>query len=112
MVKDVVLDVRVRHGRADNNLPVPPGVVEGEGVVQDVQARGGVGIELNIPAVDVVVKDVVDDGNVVALVDVNPVVVVLVIGLGGGPPVFARRIAADVVDQVVRDQDVIVRDGV
>src|SRR5207244_970095 len=56
-------------------------------------------------------EDVVADDDVVAARQIDPVVVVLPVGVAGVAAVLPGRVPADIVDQVLLDHDVVIDEG-
>ena len=113
LVKDVIGDVGIRdaHRAIDNDRPQLAWVLiaESERVVKNIHPRAGIRVHLNRPPLLDIVDNIITDRNIVAPAVVDAVIVVLIETIGIAS-VLSGREAADVVDDVAFQQNVVLID--
>src|SRR5262249_10606900 len=108
--KEVIDDPPVSRRRRDDDVTCAVWVGEGERIIQDAQSLDRAGINLDGPAVPMIVEDVVRHERIagarnVVAVQVDAVVEVLIAGRHGRTAFFSWRKTANVMNDVPGDGD-------
>jgi hypothetical protein len=113
LVEDIIGDVGIRDVPViDDDRAQLARVLttESDRVVKNIHPRTGIRVCMNRPPLLDIVDDIVTDRNIVARAVVNAVIVVLIVIIGWTASVLSGREAADVVDDIAFNQNVVLLD--